>query len=270
MKRLPKTNSIPAREIAKRSIPSLLLLFLTFFLGSVGAAAAVTPTAPLPPPVAVDTAREGSSWEERVRRGEQRQLERTRETREVLVEWRWEPGGKRYGAPWEPVAARKRWDGGSLSARVNAVRWLTGTVDGGVEWRLDERWGVIAGGAWTSWSWRDGKRRYALWSVTAEGRRYLGAAGRWHAGVFAHAGEFNRKLGTTGRQGNYAGGGMAAGYALPLGGAWMLDVTLGAGYTRAEYDRYRLENGTRVRAGEVVKNYWGVNRVAVTLAWKIF
>lgn len=245
---------------------TILLLFLTI-LGSASAARATV--AALPFPVAADTAREGSSWEERVRRGEQRQLERTRETREVLVERRWEPGGKRYGAPREPVTARKRWDGGSLSARVNAARWLTGTVDGGVEWRLDERWGVIVEGAWTSWSWRDGKRRHALWNVTAEGRRYLGAAGRWHAGVFAHAGEFNRKPGTTGKQGKTGGGGVAAGYALPLGGAWTLDVTLGAGYTRAEYDRYRLENGTRVHAGEVVKNYWGVNRVAVTLAWKI-
>lgn len=53
-----------------------------------------------------------------------------------------------------------------------------------------------------------------------------------------------------------------------MGRALSLDFHAGIGYTRAEYDKYKVTDGVRVRRGTENKNYWGVNRLGVTLVWK--
>ena len=49
-----------------------------------------------------------------------------------------------------------------LSLRANLLRWATLTPDFGVEWRICPSWGIAVNGSWTSWSWNDKDRRYAL------------------------------------------------------------------------------------------------------------
>lgn len=49
-----------------------------------------------------------------------------------------------------------------LSLRANLLRWATLTPDLGVEWRICPSWGIAVNGSWTSWSWSDKDRRYAL------------------------------------------------------------------------------------------------------------
>ena len=55
-----------------------------------------------------------------------------------------------------------------LSLRANLLRWATLTPDLGLEWRICPSWGIAVNGSWTSWSWSDKDRRYALWEVAPE------------------------------------------------------------------------------------------------------
>ena len=156
----------------------------------------------------------------------------------------------------------------SILLRANLLRWATLTPDLGVEWRINPAWGVLLNGSWTSWSRDNGNRRYALRRISPEVRYYIGKEKRGYLGAMYHIGEFNYKLGDTGKQGDYQGGGITGGYQLPLNRSLSLDFHAALGYTRADYDRYNVTDGVRVRQGSDSKNYWGINQLGVTLVWK--
>lgn len=158
----------------------------------------------------------------------------------------------------------------SLFLRANLLRWATLTPDLGLEWHVNSTWAVLVQGSWTSWRWNDRDRRYALWEVSPEVRCYLGERKAWHIGAMGKVGHFNYKFSETGRQGDIYGGGITGGYKLPLGKRLALDFSLGLGYLRADYEKYVVENGVRVRAGKGAKDWWGPINAEVTLAWRIF
>ena len=157
-----------------------------------------------------------------------------------------------------------------LSLRANLLRWATLTPDLGVEWRINSTWAVAVNGSWTSWSWRDMDRRYALWEVMPEVRYYIGEKKAWYVGAMFKTGEFNYKLSETGKQGDLVGGGITAGYQLRLNKALDLDFNLGLGYLNADYEKYEVIDGVRVRRGNDTKNWWGPVNAGVTLVWKLF
>ena len=157
-----------------------------------------------------------------------------------------------------------------ISLRANLLRWATLTPDLGVEWRICPSWGIAVNGSWTSWSWNDKDRRYALWEVAPEIRYYMGEKKAWYLGAMFKAGQFNYKLSETGKQGDLMGGGITAGYQLRLNKALALDFNLGLGYLNADYEKYEVIDGVRVRRGNETKNWWGPINAGVTLVWKLF
>lgn len=156
----------------------------------------------------------------------------------------------------------------TIVLRANLLRWATLTPDLGLEWRINHHIGILANGSWTSWSWNNKSRRYALWAISPEVRYYIGKKNWGYLGAMYHVGEFNYKLGYTGRQGNYQGGGITGGYILPLNRTLSLDFHAGIGYTRTEYDKYKVTDGIRVHEYSESKNYWGINQLGITLLWK--
>ena len=156
-----------------------------------------------------------------------------------------------------------------LSLRANLLRWATLTPDLGLEWRICPSWGIAVNGSWTSWSWSDKDRRYALWEVAPEVRYYMGEKKAWYLGAMFKAGQFNYKLSDTGKQGDLMGGGITAGYRLRLNKALDLDFNLGLGYLNADYEKYEVIDGVRVRRGNETKDWWGPINAGVTLVWKI-
>lgn len=156
----------------------------------------------------------------------------------------------------------------AFALRANLLRWATLTPDLGIEWRINRHVGILVNGSWTSWSWDNKNRRYAMWKVSPEVRYYIGKEKRGFLGAMYHTGEFNYKLGDMGKQGDYQGGGITGGYMLPLNRSLGLDFHAAVGYTRAEYDKYTVTDGVRVRQGSDSKNYWGINQLGVTLVWK--
>ena len=157
-----------------------------------------------------------------------------------------------------------------LSLRANLLRWATLTPDLGLEWRICPSWGIAVNGSWTSWTWSDKDRRYALWEVASEIRYYMGEKKAWYLGAMFKAGQFNYKLSETGKQGDLMGGGITAGYQLRLNKALTLDFNLGFGYLNADFEKYEVIDGVRVRCGNETKNWCGPINAGVTLVWKLF
>lgn len=157
-----------------------------------------------------------------------------------------------------------------LSLRANLLRWATLTPDLGLEWRICPSWGIAVNGSWTSWSWSDKDRRYALWEVASEIRYYMGEKKAWYLGAMFKAGQFNYKISETGKQGDLMGGGITTGYQLRLNKALTLDFNLGMGYLNADFEKYEVIDGVRVRCGNETKNWCGPINAGVTLVWKLF
>lgn len=126
-----------------------------------------------------------------------------------------------------------------LSLRANLLRWATLTPDLGLEWRICPSWGIAVNGSWTSWSWSDKDRRYALWEVAPEIRYYMGEKKAWYLGAMFKAGQFNYKISETGKQGDLMGGGITTGYQLRLNKALTLDFNLGMGYLNADFENMK-------------------------------
>lgn len=158
----------------------------------------------------------------------------------------------------------------ALSLRANLLRWATLTPDLGIEWRICPSWSIMVNGSWTSWSWNGKDRRYALWEVAPEVRHYIGKRKRGYIGAMFKTGEFNYKLSDTGKQGDLTGGGITGGYQLRLNDALLMDFSLGIGYLNADYEKYKVIDGVRVRQGKESKDWWGPVNAGVTLVWKLF
>ena len=157
-----------------------------------------------------------------------------------------------------------------LSLRANLLRWATLTPDLGLEWRICQSWSIAVNGSWTSWTWSDKDRRYALWEVAPEVRYYMGEKKAWYLGAMFKAGQFNYKISETGKQGDLMGGGITTGYQLRLNKALTLDFNLGLGYLNADFEKYEVIDGVRVRCGNETKNWCGPINAGVTLVWKLF
>ena len=158
----------------------------------------------------------------------------------------------------------------TFALRANLLRWATLTPDLGAELHVNKTWSIQLNGSWTSWTWDNKDRRYALWEISPEVRYHLGTEKRGYIGAMYHAEHFNYKLSETGKQGDLMGGGLTGGYILPLGCNFSFDFTIGVGCTHAKFDKYSVIDGVRVKEGKESKNYLGVNRLGVSLVWNIF
>lgn len=161
-------------------------------------------------------------------------------------------------------------DSYTLSLRANLLRWATLTPDLGLEWRISPAWGILVNGSWTSWSWNDKDRRYALWEVMPEVRYYMGKEKRGYLGAMYKAGEFNYKFSGIGRQGDLMGGGITGGYQLHLNKHLALDFSVAVGCLHADYEKYTVIDGVRTHAGKEMKNWWGPVNAGITLVWKLY
>ncbi len=157
-----------------------------------------------------------------------------------------------------------------LSLRTNLLRLATLTPDIGAEWRISDGWGLLVDGSYTSWSWNGKQKRYALWEVAPQVRRYLGSGKRGYVGAMFKTGSFNYKQSRFGRQGDIIGGGIVGGCKLSLGKSLALDFSLGLGCLRADYEKYEVIGGVRVYRGDGDRIWWGPTSAGVTLVWTVF
>lgn len=145
----------------------------------------------------------------------------------------------------------------------------------GVEWRVNRNLGIKFDGSLSWWGSEHGKVQ-KIWVLSPEVRWYMGGAKRFYLGLGGNYGEYNTygyllgKLWSdnTGYQGKLYGGGLTVGYQARLARHLLLDLNLGLGYTRLEYDSYTVRNETRIyEKKDQSKNFWGPTQAGVSLVW---
>lgn len=185
-----------------------------------------------------------------------------------------------------PVAATAKTKRCAVDLRTNLLydAFLVPTL--GVEWHVSPGFGIKLDGSWSGWGDEHGSVQ-KIWLVCPEVRWYRGVSKRWYLGVGANAGRYNvyggmignffpdktgyrGYEGPVGYQGTLYGLGITGGYRMPLTGRLWLDLNLGLGYTRFEYDSFNIIEQTRVyNAKNVRTNFFGPTQAGVTLVWRI-
>lgn len=160
----------------------------------------------------------------------------------------------------------------SILLRANMLRWATLTPDIGIEWQLNKEWSVLGNATYTRWSWKDNNRRFAQKEFAGEIRHYMGymtTQRPWYAGLMVHGGQFNFGLSDNGRQGDYMGGGITAGYRLRLHNKrFYIDFGGAFGFTHASIEKYKTIEGVRYKTEDDNSNYIGINKLSVAIVWK--
>lgn len=159
----------------------------------------------------------------------------------------------------------------SILLRANILRWATLTPDVGIEWQLNKEWSFLANATYTRWSWNDNNHRFAQKEFAGEIRHYMGYMSTqrpWYAGIMVHGGQYNFGLTERGRQGDYMGGGITAGYRLRLHNKkFFIDFGGGLGFTHATIEKYKTIDGVRYKIGDSNSNYIGINKLSVAIVW---
>lgn len=147
----------------------------------------------------------------------------------------------------------------------------------GIEWRVNDRWGIRLDGSRSWWGNEKGKVQ-KIWLVNPEVRWYLLRNKRFYAGVSGSFGQYNiykYAIGSiiskdTGYQGSMWGTGLTVGYQLPLSRCFSVDFNLGLGYTRFDYDTFGITDGVRVyKQRDRSRNFWGPTQAGISLVWTI-
>ena len=163
-----------------------------------------------------------------------------------------------------------------VGIKSNLLYDATTSLNLGVEVALDSKLTLDISGNYNPWEF-NGNKQFKHWLVQPEGRYWFGSAFKGHyVGVHLHGGQMN--LGHVGfgdhalrehyRQGWFYGCGVGYGYQWSLSRNWRMEVGLGLGYTRFDYDEY----GCSIcggRLGEGSKNYWGVTRISLSVIYSL-
>lgn len=159
--------------------------------------------------------------------------------------------------------------------RTNLLRWLTFTSDVGVSWQPMQDWEYVATATWTTLTWHQMQRRYALWSLSAEARRHFTAGSNWYAGGMIEFGRHHYKFTETGREGEVYGVGLTAGWQHKLSRYLAIDIHVGLGADFSDFDAYDLQpSWNKVRLYRTYLhdecNLWlGLNQLGINLVWEL-
>lgn len=179
--------------------------------------------------------------------------------------------GLQSDAVRHPLAPPVKWpEPYAIALRTNLLHWAMATSNIGVEWRVTRKFGMkVDGGRTGQWKWDGENRVFKVWYVNPEIRWYMCDARRFYMGLGGTYGHFNVKLGSTGYQGDFYGGGLTIGYQMKLARRLSMDFNLGLGYTRYEYDSFTVIDNVRVyERRDLTRNWYGPTQVGISLFWR--
>ncbi len=170
--------------------------------------------------------------------------------------------------------------GQHMSLKSNLLYDATTTMNLGVEARLSDHSTLDIPVSYNPWTFSDHKQ-FKLLMVQPEYRYWLCEAFNGHFfGVHLHGGQFNINhvdmplglwpgLEENNYQGEFFGAGISWGYQWHFSKQLGLEVTLGAGYARVNYDKYPCVVCGK-SSGSGHRNYWGPTKAGVSLVFMIF
>ena len=109
--------------------------------------------------------------------------------------------------------------------------------------------------------------------ISPEIRRYMRNDETYQGaywGVYGLYGEYDIKLGSTGRQGNTKGLGISYGYIFKFNrfDCLYFDLGISAGYSRLSYDKYSWYDPCNPYVQHRGRNYWGPTKLKASLVWR--
>lgn len=182
------------------------------------------------------------------------------------------------GEPWRaqqrpavatPAAEERLWH---LKSNLIGLGMLIVNIEGEVE--LSRHFSAALPIYYSGFNYFTSSVKFRTFSLFPEVRYRFSGHDGWfvgaHLGLAFYNFATNGHLRTQDRDGNTPalGGGIAAGYRMPLGkgGRWRLECSAGAGVYRLRYDKFVNEHkGRLVRTDS--RTYWGLDRVAVSLVY---
>lgn len=175
--------------------------------------------------------------------------------------------------PVQKVHAQK------IAAKTNIAHWAVGVSPNlALEFALGKKVTLEVGGGLNRWTFGENKK-IKHWLIQPEVRYWFFESFNGHfIGLHAHGAEFN--VGNfdvpVGRldifenkryEGYLYGAGLSYGYQWMLNKRWSLEVSLGAGYARIDYDKFDGPHYCGEKLDEGKENYLGVTKVALSFIY---
>lgn len=160
----------------------------------------------------------------------------------------------------------------SLGLKTNLLYWTAATPNAGFELFWRRRWSLSVEGVYASWLYNQKTKYYYLAAVAPELRYWLRRDGRFNGhyiGAGIQIGQYDMQFGSTGEQADFAGFGLAYGYALPVSRVMNLEFGLAMGYVTREYVRYEALGGEFVSTDTGRKAWVGPTRISISCVWHI-
>jgi len=170
--------------------------------------------------------------------------------------------------PESPESCPSRW-----AIKTNLLYWGAGVVNAGVEYSWRQHFSLDVPLTYSPYTIKRDWRIRTL-SIQPEVRWWPGCALKGHfMGLHAHAAYYNistddlDRYQDKDRRTPLWGFGLSYGYAFLLKNNWNMEVTIGAGYARLDYDVfYNVFNGALYDTR--TKDYWGITRAGINLIYQ--
>lgn len=160
----------------------------------------------------------------------------------------------------------------TVGIKTNLLEWAAfGTANLGLEVSAGNHVTIALNGLYNPWDWSAGKRTRG-WGGELEVNcyftyRYYGH----HLGLFGHYADYDMGMRKYNFDGNLYGGGLSYGYTFVLSDHLRLDLHVGAGYDRLDYDRNSIYTNPSdiIRYGHETRNWFGPNKAGLTFIYII-
>jgi len=171
--------------------------------------------------------------------------------------------------PFEFLQAQK------VGEKTNLLYWATASPNFGLEVAIHKKWSVSASVGYNPWDFPD-DTSLRHWLVRVEPRWWIcspfsghflgihGAYAKYNVGNISFIKDLKEHM----YKGEIYGGGISYGYHFILKGRWGLELTVGVGYMRLEYDKY-ICTDCRETMGRFTTNYFGPTTLGVSLIYML-
>lgn len=162
----------------------------------------------------------------------------------------------------------------NFTIKSNLLYDITTTINVGTEFSIAPKWTIDISGNYNPWQFEDNKK-LKHWLVQPELRYWMCEKFYGHfIGLHLHYAKYNvggiELLGLKDYryEGDLYGGGFSYGYHFLLGKRWGMELSIGVGYARLEYDKYEC-----AKCGDYINsyktNYFGPTKASISLIYFI-
>ena len=165
-----------------------------------------------------------------------------------------------------------------VAVKTNLLYGATTSPNLALEFALGKKVTLEAGGGLNLWTFDDNKK-FKHWLVQPELRYWFCESFNGHfIGLHGHGAEFNVSNWDipVGRldifkekryEGYLYGAGLSYGYQWMLNNRWNLELSLGGGFARVDYDKFDGTHYCGEKLDEGTYNYWGVTKAAISFIY---